>query len=259
MELMQEQIKLLDKISEKDKEEFKLQSRAFAPEESCGLLIEKYDKTFIKICNNAAVDKTRMFVIDCRDYIRFSKLGKIVGSIHSHVNKNSYFSILDKMNAEGLNISLILYYNRTGEFFEYTPCGYKNDYLDRDFKWGERDCLSLVIDYYKKELNINIGEVFTDRAKNFFARQREAFSKKEYLKVIDKEGFTIVKNLKDIEIHDIIFMKEFEDSEFPTHLAIHLGDNYVLHQVRDSKSRIEYLTPQIKNRIECVIRHRNLI
>ena len=256
---MQEQIKLLDKIGDEIKNSFKEFSKLNLPNESCGLITRFNDKLQLVKCRNSSERKFKRFSINPIDYIKASKTGKIVSIIHSHVNQNKYFSIIDKTISEELKLNNILYHVLSDSFIEYVPNGYLNDYLGRIFKWGENDCLSLVVDYYQKELGIKIGDVFKLRRKDFFIREREAFEREEYLQTIKDEGFIALSKNSEFQIHDIIFMKEYESSSFPSHLAVIVDDDLILHQIRNSLSIIEKLTPEIENRIHCVIRHKALI
>lgn len=256
---MQEQIKLLDKIGDEIKNSFKEFSKLNLPNESCGLITRLEDKFKLVKCRNSSEKKFKKFSINPIDYIKASKTGEIVSIIHSHVNQNKYFSIVDKTISEELKLNNILYHIHSDTFVEYVPNGYSNNYLGRIFKWGENDCLSLVIDYYQKELGIKIGDIFKLRRKDFFIRERESFERGEYLQIIKDENFIVLNKNSEFQIHDVIFMKEYESSNFPSHLAIIVDDDSILHQIRNSLSIIEKLTPEIKNRIHCVIRHKALI
>lgn len=256
---MQEPIKLLDKISDEIKNEFSSIAIKSSPQESCGLISISDAKYSFTSCKNKAENPVKNFEIDAKDYLKASLKGEVVGIIHSHTSKRSNFSILDKTVCELHKINSILYHVDSNSFYEYSPCGYQNDYLGRKFEWGKNDCLSLVIDYYDKELNIKIGKFFQERRKDFFAKERQSFSRKEYLQIIDNERFIALDKNSPIEINDILFMKEFETSLFPSHLAIYIDNNIILHQLRDSDSTLEKITENIMRRVECVIRYKGLI
>ena len=256
---MQEPIKLLDKINDEIKRVFSSASIVYSPKELCGLISVLNDKYSLTICENVAENPIRNFEIAPKDYLKATLKGEVVGIIHSHTSKRSNFSILDKTVCELHKINSILYHIDSNSFYEYSPCGYRNDYLGRKFEWGKNDCLSLVIDYYYKELNIKIGKFFQERRKDFFAKERQSFSRKEYLQIIDNEGFIALDKSSPIEINDILFMKEFETSLFPSHLAIYIDNNIILHQLRDSDSVLEKVTEDIMKRVECVIRYKGLI
>jgi proteasome lid subunit RPN8/RPN11 len=256
---MQEQIELLDKIGDEIKQVFSSASVVYRPKELCGLISVLNDKYSLTICENVAKNPVKNFEIAPKDYLKAALKGEVVSVIHSHTSKRDNFSILDKTICELHKINSILYHVDTKAFYEYVPCGYVNDYLGRKFEWGKTDCLSLVIDYYKKELNITIGKFFKQRRKDFFARERESFSAKEYLQIINNEGFIALNKNEPVEINDIFFMKENESSPFPSHLAIYIDNNIILHQLRNSDSVLEKVNENIMNRIECIIRHRTLI
>lgn len=212
--------------------------------EVCGLIVYKDDYPIAVPCKNISELSTKRFIISSIDYFKAARLGKVVAAYHSHVSDNEKFSILDKINSEGHKLPLILYCVPKNSFFIYDPSGYKYPYLGRSFKMGETDCLTLIIDYYKRELNIDITNYESDRKDGFFMENPSIFSKKDYLQMAIDQGFSVVD--KPLKEHDILFMKT-ENHSFPSHFAVYIGADKILHQPRNCESKLDELSDVEKN------------
>lgn len=244
-------ISTLNYLPDHIKETFK----AFALEnkhiESCGLIGCSSD-FFIYLCKNISREPNKYFEISSKDYVSSSKRGELCAIIHSHIkNKQFKFSILDKIISEEHEITSIIYDIHSNSFFEYVPSGYKNTYLNRNFKWGESDCFTLVADYYKQEFDFNIPEPIVDRN-----------NKKEYIAYLKNKSYVqhainnnlLVNTDKEFLINDILFINERTNNEYPTHLAVYLGSNKILHQPNNSISKIETLSEDIIDRVQYIFR-----
>lgn len=247
---------ILNLIDSKELDMFKSYCLANLNKESCALIYKQNNNLLINICDNVSFKPQKYFEISNSDYIKVSRKGEIVGLIHSHItNKQFKFSILDKTIAEGHNINSIIYNVKTDTFHEYVPTGnFKNEYVGRDFKWGQSDCFSLVADYYNKEINIDINVITKNRDRSIFIS--DYVKNKEYIKDAYKYGFRILSNNNELEENDILFMKD-NDSSYPSHLGIYLGNNKILHQPRNQKSLIETINSSIFDRIVYIFRRNN--
>lgn len=222
--------------------------------ESCGLIGCNSD-FFLHRCNNISREPNKYFEISSRDYLAASRRGELCAIIHSHIqNKPLKFSILDKTIAQEHEITSIIYDIHSDTFNEYIPDGYKNIYLDRIFKWGESDCFTLVADYYREELGFTIPEPLVDR-----------HNTKEYLSYLKNKQYVehaknnnlLINTDKEFLENDILFLNSSECSKYPSHLAIYLGANKILHQPNNSVSKIETLSEDIIDRVQCVFRRKN--
>ena len=108
-------------------------------------------------------------------------------------------------------------------WFSFTPSGWKPDKLiGRQWAWGLEDCWSLVTDFYKEKLNIDLKK---------WARPKtiKKFAENPYFeKVLLGSGFKEIE-FKDIQENDILLMEGAYQKL--NHVAIYIGDQTILHHV----------------------------
>jgi len=229
-------------LTEYLKNEMRKYSLENSGKESCGLLVKtKEDIIFIK-CKNMSHHKDNHCVLYPLDYIRASKLGKIVGHFHSQSDIEPSFT--DYLNAYNHNIYSIVYSWKSDRFSIIEP-ELKN-YLNLDYELGKNDCFELVKNYYKKELHISISE---------FKRYNkwELDSPTLITDNIEKEGFKRIK-FKDIMKNDVIV---FNIYGIPSHLSIYMGNYLILHHPENEKSIVSELSEGWIKRINCILRHKD--
>ena len=231
-----------------------------APNECCGILLQNEEKKGLEIfkCKNSSANKAHHFLISPGDYLRASEKGKILAFYHSHDSEESSFSEHDKLQSEQHNVKFILYCTKKNSFHEYKPEKYASPYVGRDFELGVNDCLTLAIDYYKKECGIKIKNYYRDR--NWFIENPDSYQ--EHYK---EEGFTQVlggpltkKDLPEMKKHDGVMMK-YLGKDFPTHGAVYLGDGLILHHLINCYSRIEPYNGVFLDRTVGIFRHESLL
>jgi cell wall-associated NlpC family hydrolase len=212
-------------------------------EESCGLILNIHNSLDIYKCRNISYHKKNHAILNPYDYIKASKLGKIVG--HFHSQPTGEISYLDYINASGHNLNSIIYIIDKDKFYLINPD--KKDYLNLDYKCGVSDCYSLVRNYFKKELNIQLNDY--NREDGWWKVNPnlilENFTKEDGIEV----------EFKDIKVNDIL---AFEIAGATCHFAIYLGNNFILHHPINDKSVIGELSEALIKRIKLVIRHKNL-
>src|SRR3990167_7894567 len=106
-----------------------------SPRECGGLISYRNGNVVITECENQSVNDHR-FVIDLIDYLKATKLGKIIACYHSHI-ENEQFSEFDKMNSNLHRLKYILYCIKTGTFLEYEPNNYVFSYIGKPFEIGK--------------------------------------------------------------------------------------------------------------------------
>lgn len=223
--------------------------------EACGLIIKKNNCFFLKKCNNISENKLNSYEISTRDYYEAAKMGKIEYSIHSHYRRQkiTQFSVIDKTISEEYELPALLYDVNKKIFIEYEPHGYSNDYVGRSFSWGFSDCLSLVCDYYKQELSINILTL-QNRDKNIYVK--EDLSLNNIKNLASLNDFLILDyDYNSLQEHDILLSKKYSSDKTPSHLSIYINDDKILHQKRDDYSKIEDVK-LYNNLFVCIFRHK---
>lgn len=188
------------------------------PRESCGLVIEKNNALEYISCRNESVE-VESFVINTSDYAAAEDLGNIKYIVHSHPYTGIQPSEVDKLSLELDDIPWLIVCPHTKTYSITVPTGYVPPLLGREYTHGISDCLSIVLDYYKLKLNINLGTYYREdlwwlMGKNYY---NEELPKAGFIKVTDG-------TLKE---HDIILMRVASSIE--NHAAIYIGNNKILH------------------------------
>ena len=110
------------------------------------------------------------------------------------------------------------------------PTGYKAPIVGREWAWGVSDCWSLVRDWYKEELKIELRD--WDRPTTL-----EDFNKDPmFERCAWRTGFRELRPDEKLENGDLLFMSIFTNNL--NHVAIFLNGD-VLHHLTDRLSCIE--------------------
>ena len=230
-----------------------------SPKECCGVIVQKKKEITIINCENISKSPEKSFVIDNKVVNKIG-LDNITCYYHSHKN-NLEFSLADIAFSEKLRKPCLLYINDFDAFKIYEPNGRKIPYENRPFFIGVLDCFTLFKDYYKRELNLTFPEIqHPERFNNKVWEDTNLLNSKYngYVNVIreyySNNSFVEVKNLKK---HDILIM-QLSKMTFPTHIAIYLNDNRILHHFYEF-SQIESYKQPYKRWTTNIFRHRNLL
>lgn len=239
------------------KREIKKHALEEAPNECCGILLQNHLTKNLEIfrCQNSAGNKAVHFSISPSHYLKASLKGDIIAFYHSH-NSESDFSDFDKMQSENHNVKFILYCVESKSFSEYSPTKCPSSYTGRDFRVGVSDCLTLMIDYYRREGQIEIKNYY--RGQNWFLENPDC-----YEKFFEEEGFVKIldgpiTDTSSIKKHDGILMK-YLGKNFPTHAGAYVGNDLILHHQANCYSRYEIYNEQFKQRTVAVIRHKRFL
>lgn len=231
---------LVDEVYEHAKEVY--------PSECCGLaIIYKGKLKYIRCTNLLSGD---IFCIDPVDYIKAEEAGEIVAVCHSHVNGSANPSDPDIISCNSSDVPWLIVSYPEKNYSITNPTGYKQPLIGRPFFHGVLDCYSLIRDYYKEILNINLND---------YLREPNWWEKDEYDLYEDnfkKEGFSIV-NDGSINTHDIILMQH--GSPKINHGAIYIGDNLILHHSTNRLSSRDVYGGYWRKNTRCIIRHETLL
>ena len=149
------------KLSKEIKNEIKSHSKEVAPLECCGLIYSSEDdEPTVFRCRNNETTQGR-FSINTEDYLKASRKGEIIAAYHSHL-EGVGFSEFDMYNSNIHNMKYILFSIKENAFITYDPNSKFNEYVGRAFKIGATDCYTLLKDFYKNELSIDVRDYFRD-------------------------------------------------------------------------------------------------
>lgn len=202
--------------------------------ECCGFVV----KNQVFPCKNQSQNPNHHFSISPLDYLHASYLGKIEIIYHSHA-KNPEFSEFDKLNLYNQKLRGLVYCKEKDCFNVFFPESYNNKYLGRSFEIGVSDCLSLVAEYYKNELGVILPDI----------QRSEGWYKNHPNIVRDNTPKNFVKiEFKDAQKNDLLVFDMLKNNQ-PCHFGIYLGNDIILHQLRNKFSVLEELTEVMKKKL----------
>lgn len=227
------------------------------PKECCGLLVSTSKKVTAIPCINRSETPEKNFVIRADD-IKDFPLSKIKGFYHSHKDYPD-FTIADVAFSEKLNKDSFIYICDSKQFKHYIPHGAKIPYVGRQFFPGVLDCLTLVQDYFHYELNIklpNLTHDYRDMTSVWQTADIIESQKKDstLIQFLRQNSFTEVKDLKKFDV----IVLSLKTIPYPIHTAIYLGENKVLHHLKEF-SEIEPYREVYKRFTFGIFRHKELL
>lgn len=213
--------------------------------EICGFIVSHRRKNMYVPCTNVSQGENE-FVIDAEEYADIADKYEILAVVHSHVNTNPKPSQADLIAIEKHNLPFLIVNYPLNTWTWTEPSGYEAPLIGREFVHGVTDCYAMLVDYYKRELNLDIKD---------YKRQQEWWMRGDnlYLENYEDAGFIKVDNLQK---HDIILMQVA--SAVVNHCAIYLGDNIILHHVMGKVSSRDVYGGYWRKITSLIVRHKSL-
>lgn len=200
-------------------------ANAHAPRESCGLVIIRKGREVFFPCVNTSLSDNN-FVIDPADYAKAEDYGEIIAVFHSHYGVPSTPSNADLVSCEKTGLKWYIYSVTANTWNSFNPTGYVSPLVGREFVHGTLDCYSIVKDWYKQELDVNLPEP---------VRQDDWWLKGENLYEDNYALAGFVEVTDSIEKGDVILM-QMGSSKVSNHAAVYLGDDLILHHMHNRLS-----------------------
>jgi proteasome lid subunit RPN8/RPN11 len=240
-------------------DDFNEKARALAeqsyPNEACALLVGVGKRSKFFACRNISTDPTSQFLIHPDDYIAAESAGDIIGLWHSHTNTNSSPSEIDIACCEAMEVPWIIssIWQENEEFKHgpmttITPLGEPLEYVGRPYVFGQIDCYSLTVDFYKREFGIVLPP-FKDRRIDFWWKNGTDYFGNLY----KEQGFQDVEG--EWKRGDVVMFGV--GSDIPNHVAIYLGAGIILHHVVNRLSRREECSPYWSEKVVRCVRHKD--
>lgn len=210
------------------------------PNEACGfVLADAKGKPFYIECENKSDDPQFQFLIDPNDFLEAEKKGTIVGCWHTHCNIPPTASEADKQGCKNTQvpwfIGSVIEENdeRRFEGLELVEVDdeYEAPLIGRPYTFGVFDCFSLMRDYYKRELKIDLPEL--PRTERIWESEPDYMAHQ----AVTHFGFVEMKPDTEAILGDLFFIQTGRDGA--DHICIYVGDDRVLHQMRNRLSRTD--------------------
>lgn len=192
------------------------------PNESCGLIV---NGTYIKCRNDAPTkDENRTnnsenhFILNREDYAAALELGDIEAVIHSHSDWPSKASEADLQMCLESDVPWGIIEVHGAKYIGHSWYDPREigefPLLNRPFYHGVHDCLSIILDFYKREMGIDLGTY--DREDGWWDAGKDY-----YRELLPKAGFErIDPEVDGYKNGDVILMQI--RSPVPNHAAIFL-------------------------------------
>ena len=197
-----------------------------APFECCGLVVEIDGELQYVRCHNASAEPQERFVIPAEEYADAEDSGTIVMIAHSHAFKPPTASDADLVGCERSGVPWLIVNHPTGDYNIIKPSGYRAPLIGRPFCAGTLDCYELVKDYFAEKRGITLPdyvrpEGWEQSGNSILVENFEAF------------GFRLIE-LADLQPGDCLLMQS--GAAVVNHCAVYIGDNMILHHVRNHLS-----------------------
>ena len=200
------------------------------PKESCGLLLNIKGKERYFPCRNLSMTAHQCFILDPEDYVKADNTGDIIAVIHSHPITPPVASQSDKVACEQSGLKWHIVNPKTEKWGYLEPTGYKAPLLGREWAWAVTDCYTLVRDWYKEKLNIELIDWVRPTTLEDF-NENPMFEK-----CAEETGFRELEPDEKLVNGDLLFMSILSNNL--NHVAIFL-DGEILHHLTDRLSCIE--------------------
>lgn len=189
------------------------------PNESCGIVFEDQYIPF----ENVAADPTQSFHIKEEKLVPY--LGKIQAIVHSHPMGPDCPSETDMQQQVAWNLPFGIVATDGSDCLEPFFWGGNTPIpalKGRGFRHGVTDCYSLVRDYYRLNLGIQLSE---------YPREWEWWKKEEsklYERYFANENFYRIE-ASEVRPHDCFLASIRSDT--PNHAGVYVGGNKILHHL----------------------------
>ena len=187
------------------------------PKEACGLLV---DGVYVPMINRAE-DPLKNFAISAEDFADAEDSGQVQMVIHSHPDQNCRASENDLRSCEASGLPWMIISVVEGEYADHceiAPCGYSAPLVGRVFEHGVNDCLTIVLDFYKREYGIDLGQY--EREDLWWENPEKDY----YRELLPKAGFVRVYGQPNKG--DVVLMQV--RARVPNHAGVYLGNDGII-------------------------------
>lgn len=224
-----------------------LHAREEYPRESCGLVVVVKGRERYWRCRNIATEEDQ-FILNPADYAAADDAGEILAVVHSHPNLSPKASMADRYAMEASGLPWHIYAIPAGYWANYEPSGYQAPLVGREWCYGVLDCYSLARDWYAQHMGLKLSDY--ERCGEWWNKGMNTFADN-----FGNEGFVRLEPEVNPVWGDALLMQL--RSPVPSHVAICLGDDLILHHMRDRLSSRDVLSGYYQKNVTHILRHRS--
>jgi proteasome lid subunit RPN8/RPN11 len=217
------------------------------PRECCGVVIVFKGKHKYIPCINDSNGNDE-FSMNPKSFADAEDLGEIVYIVHSHPYTTNQPSMQDLVNIERSNVPWLIINPHTKEYSITNPSGYIAPLIGRQFHHGVLDCYTLIRDYYKQELNIEIPDY--PREEHWWLLGYNL-----YVDNFESANFELVTD-GTLKAHDVVLMQV--NSPAVNHGGVITAEGYLLQHVMGRLSSRDVYSGYYRNITTHVVRHKEL-
>ena len=229
---------------------------AVQPRECCGLLYRPSGTrklTYMPAANVWPEAEGDRFSVDPADYAHAEDQGEIVAIVHSHPNASANPSMADRVGCERSGLPWIIVGWPSGMVKQLEPEGWQAPYKGREFTHGVLDCYTLIQDWYRRELAVELPDV--ERRDDWWQDRPGRPHDDLYMQHFAAAGFVAMQG--EPQRHDLIVMQVKAD--VANHGAIYLGDGVMLHHLHGQLSTETVYGGYWLRHTVALLRHREVI
>lgn len=224
------------------------------PRESCGLVQVVKGRERYRRCANLAATPGEHFVLSPEDYASAEDEGEIIAVVHSHPDVPARPSEADRVACETSGLPWHIVHvsvpdggtvPEAGDIVTIEPQGYEAPLIGRPFAHGVLDCYSLVCDWYRRELGIDLPD---------YPRRDDWWLHGEDLYMQNFAAAGCAPIVGAPQRGDIILMQI--RAPVVNHAAVYLGDGNIIHHLHGRLSSRDVYGGQWAEVTRYIVRHR---
>jgi proteasome lid subunit RPN8/RPN11 len=185
------------------------------PRECCGVITRSHDVVRLK---NTSVDPMRSFEVSPVDYL--TKVNGALLLYHSHPDSEAVFSGGDELCSKRLKMPLLVVSWPKGKMRVLGRPGADKELVGRPFIYGVYDCVSLMRDFYKREMDIDLPQFTRPRFGWWESGKEDPFTDQA-----TAAGFKEADS--PLEYGDMILFA-VNGFRVPNHVGIYVGDDRII-------------------------------
>ena len=226
-------------------------ARAEYPRECCGVIIKtaaghRYHRARNVLSGDDAGDR---FELHPADLAAAEDEGAVLAIVHSHPDACANPSQADRVMCERTECAWVIVGYPSEAIVTLEPSGYEAPLVGREFHHGTLDCYTLIRDYYRTRLGIDLPDFRRDDAwwERGETLYRDGFA---------DAGFVAVEG--EPQAHDVLLM-QVATRGVENHGAVFIGDGTILHHLYGRLSGHDVWGGYWQQHTTLVLRHRDLM